>query len=240
MKRFITHTLWPWLLPHACLLCQQKPQATLDLCVNCDKALPTLSQCCLRCANPLETMGTLTCGICLQRPPPYDRLLAAFHYKAPIDEFILKFKFHEHFESGNTLSQLLYQRIVTQWYRDTPLPSMIIPVPLAKKRLMTRGFNQSIELAKPIANQLSNLTLETNLCTRVRNTKTQSELPASERAANIRGAFTLTKAVEASHIAIIDDVVTTGNTVSEISRLLKRAGAKRIDVWCCARVTKKY
>lgn len=143
---------------------------------------------------------------------------------------ITKFKFYNKLLYGKIFSQLLLEKI-----NDKPnLPQAIMPIPLHSKRLRQRGFNQALELAKPLAKKLKLPLLSTH-CKRHKATKVQSKLPAKKRSANTKDAFSLTQPISYSHIAIIDDVITTGNTVNEVSRLLKKAGVKNIEIWCIAK-----
>jgi ComF family protein len=128
---------------------------------------------------------------------------------------------------GYLLSQHLSQQLTSK-------PECIIPVPLHPKRLRQRGYNQALELARPIARGLK-IKLETQLCQRIRNTLPQTELSLRSRQANLRNAFQITPTVPYQHIAIVDDVVTTGHTVYELARIFKRAGVAQIEIWAVAR-----
>ncbi len=114
------------------------------------------------------------------------------------------------------------------------LPESIIPVPLHRARLTERGYNQALEIARPIAKILS-VPLDFTSCTRVRNTMEQMALPARERRGNVRGAFRVRERLPFRHVAILDDVITTGHTAGELARVIRRAGVKRVDLWACAR-----
>ncbi len=127
------------------------------------------------------------------------------------------------------MADFLQQRL-----KDEELPELIIPVPLHRARLRRRGFNQALEIARPVARRLD-LKLESRAIRRVRSTSAQMDLPARKRRANIRGAFAVRAGLAATHVALIDDVVTTGATVNELSRVLRRAGVERVEVWVCAR-----
>lgn len=113
-------------------------------------------------------------------------------------------------------------------------PQRLIPVPLHRKRYHQRGFNQAIEIAQPISRQL-NIPLDTRCCLRRVDTTAQAELHADERRKNIRGAFQVRHHINYKHVAIIDDVVTTGATVNELAKMLRKEGVTKIEVWCCAR-----
>jgi ComF family protein len=114
------------------------------------------------------------------------------------------------------------------------LPQLLIPVPLHRKRLQERGFNQAVELARPLSRQLD-IPLDFSSCRRVRDTRSQSELHVRERQRNVRGAFKLSGKIEADHVALLDDVVTTGSTVTALAKVLRRTGVGRVDVWALAR-----
>ena len=148
---------------------------------------------------------------------------------------ITQLKFHHHLIYANLFGALLTKKI-TLAYQDDRLPELIIPVPLHPSRLCERGFNQALEIAKPISKKL-HLTINTQTCTRRINTLPQSLLPASERKSNIQHAFALIKNTSAKHIALVDDVITTGNTISELANTFKKIGVEKVDVWCCARTT---
>ncbi len=113
-------------------------------------------------------------------------------------------------------------------------PQLIVPVPLHPTRFQQRGFNQAIEIARPISKNLG-IPIAPKLCVRSRETPAQSGLSARQRAINIKHAFEIGQAVEVDHVAILDDVVTTGATVTELSRVLRNAGIKKIEIWACAR-----
>ncbi len=115
-----------------------------------------------------------------------------------------------------------------------PKPELLIPVPLHKHRYRQRQFNQATEIARPISQQLG-IPLNLNACVRVRDTKPQFDLPAKQRKKNLRKAFAMKNAIHADHVAIIDDVVTTGNTVNEFAKLVRRSGVGKIDIWSFAR-----
>lgn len=157
-------------------------------------------------------------------------MFALFHYQAPISALIAKLKFHGDLSIAKLLSQYWIDYLA-----DLPSrPALIIPVPLHYQRLKERGFNQALEIAKPIGKYFQ-IPVDTHSCIRIKNTKPQSSLPAKKRMHNVNNAFGLSHAIAAKHVAVLDDVVTTGNTISEISALLKKTGVEQIDIWCCAR-----
>ncbi len=118
-------------------------------------------------------------------------------------------------------------------YYQAPFPEVLIPVPLHPKRYRERGYNQAVEIARPICKRFA-LPMDGHTCRRIIRTNAQSKENAEERARNIAGAFSVS-ALPYQHVAVIDDVVTTGATVNELCYEIKKAGVERIDVWCLAR-----
>lgn len=224
---------WPlrlqqWLAPCHCLLCLAKDPSGLNLCQACRVDLPWLTLACPRCSLPLHYPGQL-CGTCQRHPPSFDTSIALFHYATPIDRLILELKFAAGLHHARLFAALLGTRLAKE-----TVPDCIIPVPLHPSRQRERGFNQAIEIARPLSKQLG-CPLDIESCIRIRPTPPQSLLSGSQRRSNLRGAFTLTRPLQARHVAVLDDVMTTGSTLNAVAKLLRQAGAERIDVWLCAR-----
>lgn len=214
-----------------CLLCQRPGRR---LCVDCSRDLPWNDQACQHCALPLPHAEPL-CGQCLNQPPPY-RALSVFRYAFPADRLLARLKYHGRLEPGQVLGGLLAD-VVTAG--NDAIPDLLLPVPLHPERLRERGFNQAVELARPLAKALG-LPLELQLLARHQHTRMQKSLNARERHANLRHAFRLDSSRyealgQPRSVAIIDDVLTTGATASAISRLLLQAGVTDIRVWTLAR-----
>ena len=211
---------------------------------------------CIICADALrDGLGNMICGSCINKRPTFDCCIAAAEYRWPIDALLMNFKTKAAFADGRLLSRLLLQRLQGH-YQHRPLPDCIVPVPLHWQRKAQRGFNQSTEIAKWLSGWL-NVPIRTNLVHRAKHTNNQKNLPKRLRARNIRGAFDIKwpnkmptfptlnknelyeppgdKTNIPKYVAIIDDVVTTGATANELSRVLRQAGVKHIDVWCLAR-----
>ncbi len=220
------------LLPWRCLLCYQASDQARDLCCACQQQLCWLDQqrCCHYCAAllPVESDCHL-CGRCLVRAPYFDHTVALWRYHGMVATAIQRLKFHQQLVWGRLLGELMAEALEVRAYR----PQQIIPVPLHRARLRQRGFNQALELARPIAKALA-VPINFHSCQRTNNTPMQSLLPFNQRYSNVRQAFTILTEV-AEHVAIIDDVMTSGHTINELSRALRQAGVKRIEVWCCAR-----
>lgn len=217
-----------WLMPPACVLCHGPGAAGRDLCLGCEADLPYLTIACQRCAMPLPMAGI--CGACQQDPPPFDATRALFHYREPVNHLIQRLKFNRKLYVARLLSDLLAQQLAGVW----PRPEAIIPIPLHPLRLRQRGFNQALELARPVAEALS-VPLLPQACFRERDTPAQSGLDAVARHRNLKGAFKVAPALNLRHIALVDDVMTTGSTVAVVAQALRQAGVERVDVWVVAR-----
>jgi ComF family protein len=222
-------SLQRFVLPFHCLLCGGAGSDGLDLCRDCAAELPRNRRCCARCALPMAESAAL-CGQCQRRPPPWDAAWAPFRYAWPLDRLEARFKFGGDLAAGRVLSAL--------WLREMPAamhPELIVPMPLHRQRLRERGYNQALELARPLARALQ-VPLRPAWLLRERGTAAQTELGAAARRRNVRRAFATRAGVAwPEHVALLDDVMTTGATLAECARTLRRAGVKRIDVWALAR-----
>lgn len=222
-----------WLLPRLCPGCSDWAGAGRELCPGCEDGLPLITAACPRCAAPYphpDVQGE--CGHCLHAPPPFDRARALYRYEAPVDHFIRAFKFHGQLGLGRWLGDQLAARLAA----EQPPPDLLVPIPLHRSRLRSRGYNQALELARPAARALG-VAIDAHNLRRRRATATQSDLPFEARRSNVRGAFAVANpdAIRDRHIALIDDVMTTGSTVRAAASALRAAGAARIDVWVAAR-----
>lgn len=222
------------ILPTNCVLCGDRGQPPLlDMCKPCvSDLLPNRSPC-QRCAAPLPCLGLVNplCADCIERGPSFDRAIAPFQYDYPLDHLIRAFKYHSSLTYGRVLGTLLARHLIL---REDPLPDLLLPVPLHPSRHRERGFNQAIELSRPLSHLLG-IPMDEQLCRRTRATEDQTELSASQRRRNIQDAFSLTRTPHVGHVAIVDDVLTTGSTTQEMARVLKRSGVKQVEVWAVAR-----
>lgn len=221
-----------WTLPRFCLLCLDRSDQELDLCAACTHELPWITHGCYRCALPIER-DMLLCGRCQQRPKIFERSIACFAYQQPIRLLISQYKFQHHLPTGRLLGDLLFDQI-RKAYRADCLPDFLLAVPLHDRRTRERGFNQAHEIAKHLSRKLSVPLLKHDLKRR-KYTAPQSGLSHRKRQRNLRNAFVMTTHCHGLHIAIIDDVMTTGETAFSLGRTLKRQGAARIDLWTSAR-----
>jgi len=153
------------------------------------------------------------------------------HYEGPIANLIAKMKYQEDLSMSKLFGELLADKLEN--HLDV-LPQAIIPVPLHNKRLRERGYNQAMELARPIAKRLR-IPIVNNQCYRIRATEKQSLTGSRNRKNNMKNAFSAEFSPPLKHIALIDDVITTGNTITEVCKALHKAGVERIDVWAIAR-----
>ena len=211
--------------PQPCLLCGAMSREGV-WCGPCDAALPYLGAAhCPVCALP--TPEGEVCGRCLSHPPRFDRTVAVFAYAFPVDALIQELKFNEQLLLAPQLAGRLAQRIEVR-------PDCIVPMPLHPARLRERGFNQSLELARRIARQLEIPLLE-QACQRVRDTLPQSALPWKERGKNMRKAFACIVDLKGKHVAVVDDVMTSGASINELACALRQAGAREVSAWVVAR-----
>ncbi|PWQ99023.1 ComF family protein [Leucothrix arctica] len=221
----------------SCLLCDascsETGNAGISLCMGCQQDLPWILHSCNGCALPIESTELDYCSACQQSPWLSDQVICFVHYASPVDYLIKKMKFGHKLSAAKVLGRLMAQQIVQG---DFELPDAILPVPLHKKRLRSRGFNQAQELYREI-----NKTVAIPLLKGVERTiytEAQTLVKGDERAKNLRGVFSVKLgSTVPKHVVILDDVVTTGATSNELSKVLKAAGVEKVTVWAVARAT---
>lgn len=235
----IASRVYNWLknnLSQSCMLCLSRTRLNHHgICDGCLGELPWLLHACRQCALPLDGMADL-CGQCLSRPPAFSRSLAVFSYRFPVDRLIVAFKHHDQLGYGRLLAGQLLEQVRHADRQLHPLPDLLLPMPLHPRRQARRGFNQALELCRPLAAGLD-IPLAHNLLLRTRNTRTQQTLNASERQLNLHGAFHCPQPekIAGLHLALVDDVMTTGTSADEAARTLIQAGAAGVSIWCVAR-----
>ena len=214
-----------WRLGQDCLLCGDRAHDVI--CTACERALPAARPACVRCALPLAIDGL--CGECQRSAAAFDAAIAAFAYRFPVDRLVHRFKFSADLAAGRWLAERLSERA-----RGEPRPDAIVVPPLAAARLRARGFNQALEVARIVARALG-VPLVRDGLTHRRETAPQPGLDRAARRANLAGAFACSRDFAGAHVAIVDDVMTSGATAGALARALREAGAARIQVWVVAR-----
>lgn len=205
-RRWLVRALWPT----NCILCGGAGDEDLDLCRDCAGDLPRNEPPCA---------------------PPFSSSFVPFRYAYPLDHLVRGLKYRNELACGRVLGQLFVNCLVE---RRAPLPEAIIPVPLAPGRYRQRGYNQATELALPIR-RATGIALRSDIVIRQRETAEQAGLDRKARQRNVTGAFAAVAPLHARHVAILDDVVTTGSTVRELALVLQQSGAERIEIWAIAR-----
>jgi ComF family protein len=205
----------------------------MDLCGDCAADLARNEPACGLCAEPLPGASSESriCGACLRDPPPLASSFVPFRYAYPLDHIVQGLKFRNELACGRVLGQLFGGCLLA---RGTPLPEAIVPVPLAPRRYRQRGYNQASELALSIR-RVTGVAVRSDIAIRQRETAEQAGLDRKARRRNVTGAFAAVAPLRERHVAILDDVVTTGSTVRELAQVLQRAGAEQIEVWAIAR-----
>nr|WP_058492840.1 ComF family protein [Legionella worsleiensis] len=191
--------------------------------------LKPLGSACSRCATPLPDDDFLTCGACILKPPHFDKAIIGYAFDEPLRGLIHQFKYQKGLHLRNFLCHLMLQTV----QKNNTMPQCLIPVPMHPQRIKQRGFNQAVLLTKRLA-RLLNVPYDLTSCQKKINTAPQASLDKEQRRKNLSKAFHA-KPLPYEHVAIIDDLLTTGNTANELARVLKKVGIKQVDVWCCAR-----
>lgn len=226
------------LLPAQCALCGIGcPQVLCPPCRAQYLGRGQLRHRCRQCANPLADIEVaLLCGRCLRHRPAYDATVTAFDYAAPVDQLLLQLKFGARLALAPLLAELLH--VAIQQQQAWEAPQLLFPVPLGPARLAERGFNQALEIARPLA-RLLDVPLQPRLALRVRDTRAQSSVAPQERRANLAHAFAIAPDYAAllpgCHVGIVDDVMSSGHTVNALAAACKHAGAVKVSILVVAR-----
>lgn len=223
----------PFAKPY-CLLCAAHDGGKLGLCEACLSDLPwhTAPQC-PQCG--LISNG-LVCGRCLSLPPYFDATHSLFRYDFPIDSLMQHYKYKNMLPLASTFASLLHSKHLR--HAAAYNIDVIIPMPMHPVRLKTRGFNQALELARILSKNMK-IKLDYKRCQRVKFTPPQASLPLKERVKNIRDAFSCAQNLQGLNVAIVDDVMTTGASLNELAKTLKKAGAAHVECWVVARTLPK-
>ena len=238
------------LFPSRCILCRQTVSESavndpvvnkhVEICSDCCKSLPFNKPCCMSCALPLaeDINDEVLCGSCIKKSPTFDYCYSLFRYEDKIINLVHQLKFGEKISYARTIGEMLFTRLQAEIQLTKEKPECLLPVPLHKARLRQRGFNQSIEIARIVAKKLE-IPIEYDVVKRQRSTVTQTGLNAKQRQKNIKGAFRVVGEINYKHVLIVDDVVTTGSTVNELARVLKKNKVERVGVLSIARAPVK-
>ena len=211
-----------------CLLCAAASGDRV-VCAACEAALPVIAAACAGCAIPLPHGGR--CGECLARPFAFDDAAACYEYRFPLDRLVCRFKYAGDLAVGRWLALQLAARVAHA------RPDLVVATPVTRRRLRERGFNQALELAKGVARRVGARCDIAGLA-KPSETPAQSGLTRRERRANLRDAFRCDLDVAGLHVAVVDDVMTTGATLDAVASVLKRRGAARVSAWCVARTVR--
>ena len=229
-QSFISANVSCLLDPRLCPGCQHALHNRQIFCESCQQRLRTIRHPCHLCG--LENQNTDDiCAACLYDPPRWQRIIAPLQYQGLTRELIMQFKFSQslHFASS------LIQSIAHHFPGDSAKPDALLPIPLHHNRLMERGYNQAFEISRLLSRQ-TNIPVDTRTLFRVRDTEAQAGLTARGREKNILKAFSFHNRNHYRHVAVIDDIVTTGSTANEVTKTLHRAGVETVEIWSLARV----
>jgi ComF family protein len=218
--------------PQDCLLCAASARGVL--CAGCVNDLPhRMTRGCMTCGE--ASVEDRECGECLSHKPHFDLTVVAFDYDFPFDRLLQAYKFNARLSLTNLFADNFAGRFASPATRMAlPLPDIVVPMPLAKNRLAERGFNQSALLARAVSQKL-NVRFGAAGLLRVRETPPQAGLTREARLKNVKGAFDCAVDLQGKTVALFDDVMTTGATMSEAARALKKRGAARVEAWALAR-----
>ena len=224
----VTQVLRP---PSICALCRQYHRENRAVCRDCLVFCEPLGPACHSCAEPLPDENFLLCGLCCKTKPPIDSTIAAYRFEEPLRTLLHEFKYQE----GLYLSSLLAAFIHEALPSEAKKTQCLIPIPMHRKRLRERGFNQAAELAKHLG-RILHIPIDTFNCQKITHTPPQAGLSGKERRKNLCNTFRA-KPIPYQHVTLIDDLITTGSTAFELASMLKKQGILRVDLWCAAKAT---
>lgn len=236
--KFSAHFLEKVILPYHCIMCLEHSDQRRDLCRQCQHELPTSQHTCLQCGIALPSQNkSQRCGQCITHSPYFDDTIIGFDYQTPIDHWLKQFKFHKKGLYARILTEIYLEK-VTRLLTQSPerKPQILIPVPLHWRRIAKRGFNQAHIIAQQLSKETQIPIIKHTHVTRIKHTAAQSSLNQHSRQKNMFSVFQTQNLSEFEHVAIIDDIFTTGNTVNALAKQLKKQGIARVSIWALARV----
>ncbi len=230
MRKIMLKSLLHAIFPSYCLLCAHNTKRPEQICIQCESLLPWIQISCIQCAAPIIKSDITYCGSCLSNPSDIDHTTCIFTYTQPIRHWVKLYKYHD---------QLHFKRLFSYWMAKTTNHrrnniDLIIPVPIHTKKQRQRGYNQCDLIGKEIASKL-NIEYSRNTLIKNINTPPQTSLKKKERERNIHNSFSVKKDINQLRIAVVEDVITTGSTIRSISKILKKNGAARVEIWAIAR-----
>jgi len=229
IERYVK-TVLEALYPTQCVSCNALADA--GICAACNRSLLRVENPCPQCGASIGySGGNQVCGRCRRRPPAYDLTVTPFLYAPPLSSLVHQFKYRGKIGNARPLAKIFCREFTTRY---CPLPQLLVPVPLHWTRLIRRGFNQSAELCRHLSAELS-IPFDRSTVYRTRKTLPQVELPLNQRRWNVRGCFELRRPLPVESIAIVDDVITSGETMHQIASMLKNHGVTAVQAWAILR-----
>lgn len=213
-----------------CCFCGARCDNFFRICNPCHKELPWVKTHCINCGHPISNEKKSVCEHCIDQKRYYDTIISPFYYQEPLSKLVTSFKFRHELGMARVLAELITPYFV-DYYDDHTTPDIIIPIPLHNKRLKERGFNQCIEIGKHVSKSLQ-IPLERHVAKRIRNTPAQHKLNEKDRKHNLKKAFQIDTNIKSCHVAVLDDVFTTGTTMKLFCEQLKKTGVRQVDAWC--------
>ena len=220
------------ILPQRCRCCLSFQSVWPPLCFGCYADLPWQSYTCVRCATKQEQQFVRHCAWCPTKSTIIQQTYAAFHYQPPISRWLLQLKFQQQLHQAVVLGHLLADYLLKHLNHK---PDVLIPVPLHRQRLRQRGFNQAALISHVLSQRLK-IPIDRCLAARVKRTSPQPGLGPTARQQNLRQAFHCRSNTTYHSVAIVDDIITTGATVTALARVLQQTAAN-ISVFAVAKVS---
>ena len=230
LHRGLVRILESLLAPGVCSACGCDPGSYESLCASCRESIAIVPNPCRCCGQP-NRLAELVCPACRLNPPRWQKLVAPLQYRGLTREYLLQLKYTD----ATYHARSLCRQAITAFRQQYPRPEILLPVPLHSQRLLERGYNQALEIARLLSTELG-IEVDRRALTRRHATAQQSGLSAPQRAANVARAFAYSTRRDYRHVAVVDDIVTTGSTSAEITQVLHRAGVEFVEIWALARV----